>query len=182
MLFGAFCADLSPAIWLGGRVRICKCRGITNVLIFEPPDHPFLGLGFFIVGEYLLYRTRFLGFVISVLLCTGTSVASTCSGSTKPLDYEKHIDTTYHTFAESTFMAAESGLCKIGGYTLIEIPDDLVPIYNGCVMGSVVNLCDNGYIPNNGSCVPYTTGACNTNDDDLALAGSTFMAVQDDLC
>ena len=95
---------------------------------------------------------------------------------------EKHID-TYKTFDESTFMKPEGGLCKIGGYVLLEIPDDVVPIYNGFIMGSAVTLCDAGHmVNNNGSCVPYAQGNCHTNDSDLAADSSSFMGLNNGAC
>ena len=59
--------------------------------------------------------------IVKYFLCAGAVVftnagfASTCQTGYATLDTEKHIDTTYKTFAESTFMRVEDGLCKIGG-------------------------------------------------------------------
>ena len=110
-----------------------------------------------------------------------SAFATSCPTGYATLDVEKHID-SQKTFAESTFMAVENGLCRESAYDLIEIPDDLVPIYNGFLMGSAVTLCDNGYRVNNGSCTSYTAGDCPTGYKDLALNENTMTTLSNGVC
>ena len=137
-------------------------------------------------GGILSYLAKVFGGLFCAMFFVPGAFASTCPSGYATLDAEKHIDTTYKTFSESTFMAVEDGLCKIGGYSLIEIPDDIRPVFNGFVMGNEVKVCDNGYQPNNGDCVPYTKGTCNgdanVHDWNLALDSASFMATEDGLC
>ena len=108
--------------------------------------------------------------------------ASTCATGYSTLDVEKHIDTTYKTFDESTFMKPEGGLCKIAGYVLLEIPDDVYPIYNGFIMGSEVTLCNNGFLVNNGSCSTYAAGECPEDYEDLSLNANTMATLTNGSC
>ncbi len=120
--------------------------------------------------------------MLSVFIYVNAGFSSSCPSGYATLGVEKHIDTQYTDFSESTFMAVEGGLCKIGGYALLEIPDDVVAVYNGFVMGTAVTLCDEGYAPNNGACVAYTQGTCQQDDDNLELNSSSFMALDNGLC
>jgi hypothetical protein len=82
---------------------------------------------------------------------------------------------------QSTFMSPMGGLCQIGGYTLVEIPDEFSPIYNGFIMGSANTLCDDGHLSGN-TCTQFTTGSCENGKYDIASNGSTFMAPVGGMC
>ena len=82
--------------------------------------------------------------------------------------------------AQSTFAAPVNNLCKFGGYSLIEIPDDFEPIYNGFVLGNTTNLCDNGHMTG-GNCETFSPGVCDTGYD-IAAVQSTFTAPVNNLC
>ena len=130
----------------------------------------------------MLKRSDFCCFVFGALFCTGGAYSSTCPTGYTTLDTEKHIDTTYNTFSEATFMAPENGGCRAGGYSIMEIPDDVIPIYNGFEAGNPVTLCEDGYLPNNGTCVAYTQGSCQNNYEDLALNSASFVAETNGMC
>ena len=121
-------------------------------------------------------------YFICVAFFTNAVFASSCPTGYAALDVEKHIDTTYHTFAESTFMGVEDGLCKNGGYSIMDVPYDVIAIYNGFTAGATATLCDDGYLVNNGSCVSYTNGSCESGDNDLALNSASFMGLENGLC
>ena len=88
------------------------------------------------------------------------------------------------TVAQSTFIAPVEGVCQVGGYSLLTIPDELLAVYNGFTMGSTVPLCEGGHLSGN-TCVNYTTGGDCTQsntDYDLALTSSTFIAPVSGIC
>ena len=133
------------------------------------------------MGEFLIKCIRFYCFATFAFGCISTVGASTCPTGYATLDAEKHIDTTYNTFSEATFMSPEDGLCQ-SGFTLIDIPSDVIPIFNGFLQGSAITLCEDGYKPNNGTCVSYAQGSCETDYQDIALNMASFMDVENGLC
>lgn len=84
--------------------------------------------------------------------------------------------------AESSFLMPIGGLCQVGGYSLLEIPEDIVPVYNGFTMGAAPTLCEDGYMQNGTTCVEYATGTCKENDDALGVNNASFMALDGGLC
>ena len=107
---------------------------------------------------------------------------ASCPANYATLDAEKHIDISYKTFSESTFAPRLDEDCPIDGYVLINIPDDVIGVYNGMLNGNEIVLCDNGYLPNSGSCVSYSNDDCPTNYNDLALNDNTMTTLTNGVC
>ena len=131
----------------------------------------------------MLYIVRFLLSACLVFVFTDTVYAAvTCPNGYTTLDTEKHIDTTYKDFSEATFSQSQGETCQVSGYTLIEIPDDVLPVFTGMLIGNEITLCDSGFQVNNGSCATYTQGICSYAFDDLALDNATFTEQTNGQC
>ena len=105
---------------------------------------------------------------------TGGSCVSFTQGSCMNGTYNIGI-------TESTFVSPVNGLCQIGGYSLLLLPDDFDPSYNGFLMGPEVTLCTNGYKSGN-SCVSYASGDCINGYYDLSINANTFANLTNDAC
>ncbi len=142
---------------------VCQFGGYT--LIEIPDDFEPIYNGFVMGGTHTLCDDGYL---------TGGSCTSFTQGSCMNGTYNIGI-------TESTFTAPGDGICQIGGYSLIVLPDDFDPVYNGFLMGNVVNLCTNGYL-SGGSCVSYVAGDCINGYYDVAVNTNTFGELTNGNC
>ncbi len=105
------------------------------------------------------------------IFCNAAFGAASCPDGFSKIDYVN----------AGTFMAPNDGVCQIGGYSLIVIPDEFSPIYNGFTLGSETSLCDNGQ-PSGNNCNTFTQGSCADDNYNTLSNSATFMAPVDGIC
>ena len=145
MLFGVFAPIHPQQLWLGGRRRIYKCRGITNVLIFEPPDRLF-SYGLFVTFGGVVDKTIYSFIVFICICCTSEHVFADCSPGYYPIQNSMG----------DTIIAPMDGMCS-GGYRLQDVPD-VIRSSNGYSKSTEIPICD-GYWTGT-TCNPDTSPDC----------------------
>ncbi len=183
-----FCTDSYPLrLWLGGRVRIYKCRGITNVLIFEPPDRP-IGSVFYI-GDKLFKILKYFYLIYFVFVIANTAYAASCATdygvAVHPVDldfninnpeYPDEITLTDKGLNTGTFVLSDDGNCYSGYEPYTRGGGDVYPLIEDS------DLCADGYYRSAGNCVAFTDGGCPTGRYNSAVNIATFVASEDGNC
>lgn len=115
--------------------------------------------------------------------CNGVYANGSCTGS-----YSQGLceSDSYATgAAASTYSAPVNGICTFSGYSLVELPSELYPIYNGFLAGNTIPWCANGR-RNSSACITYTpsdgTGNCAVGYYDYQANANTFADLTNGAC
>lgn len=159
--------------WVGGALNILNKTRNFSLNCCEPPTAKSVVV--FDKGnerKRLMQSRFFASFFGGIFIFSGAAFgAASCSDNFSKVDYVN----------ASTFVAPVEGVCQIGGYSLITIPDEFEIIYNGFTLGPTVTVCDNGVLIGN-ECSTYSQGVCASDNYNTAVNTSTFMAEADGVC
>ena len=108
-----------------------------------------------------MYKCLFV--FVSSLLCTSV-IAATCP--------------TFYTMANDvqseTFMASINNTCTESSYYVINVSDNLIPLFTGFLSGNEKILCGDEYTSNGTTCTQYSQDDCPHNYVNTTLSNTTF--------
>ena len=116
----------------------------------------------------MIFNYRF--FIVAVFCAVG--VGSDLMAATCPANHNKVGRDLAYSFTQPV-----GSKCNMPGYHLADIPDELVPIYNGATIGSAVTLCPGGY-KNGSSCTNYAQGHCESGYYDMAGVAQSAVSAK----